>query len=97
MFRFKAFVLLACMLALTAVAGCGDSCLSLANAICSCQLDPNSQAVCNANAKAQESTFAVGKLDEKFCQGKLDDHSCDCNKLNTQAGREACGLVIAKP
>jgi hypothetical protein len=97
MFRFKALALFACMLGLIAAAGCGDACLSLANQICSCQPDPNSQAVCNAHAKAQESTFAVGKADEKFCQGKLDAHACDCNKLNTAEGRLACGLVINPP
>src|SRR5258708_19660031 len=94
---FKALRLFGCVLGLTLGGGCGGGCLSLANQICSCQPDPNSQAVCSARAKAQESTFAVGKADERFCQQKLDAHLCDCNKLNTAEGRAACGLVIASP
>ncbi len=91
---FQTLRLLACVLSLSLAAGCGDACLSLADKICSCQLDDNLKAACNARAKQQESTFAVGPEDEKLCQQKLDSNACDCTKLITEEGRRACGLVI---
>lgn len=90
----KTLRLLACVLSLSLAAGCGDACLSLANQICRCQVNDVLKAACNARAKEQESTFAVGPEDEKLCQQKLDSNACDCNKLNTEEGRRACGLVI---
>ena len=107
MFR-KVAALLACLL--FAAPGCKDACLSLADQICACQPDPTSQSNCQQQAKTSEGTFAVGPADEKFCQSKLDLQQCDCAsqsspaavaaccaKLNTQEGREACGLVITSP
>jgi hypothetical protein len=93
----KALRLLACMLSFALASGCGDACLSLANQICSCQPDSNSKAICNQKAKDAEANFAVGKVDTKICQGLLDAHQCDCNKLITAEGRQACGLVITQP
>lgn len=91
---FKGLRVLACMLSLSLAAGCGDACLSLANQICSCQLDETAKASCNQQAKEAEKTFAVRPEDEKLCQQTLDSHACDCNKLNTAEGRRACGLVV---
>ena len=93
----KALRLLACVLSFALASGCGDSCLSLANQICSCQPDSNTQAICNQKAKDAESIFAVGTMDTKLCQQLLDNHQCDCNKLITAEGRQACGLVITTP
>ena len=106
----KALSLIACLLGLALAAGCGDACLSLANEICSCQPDDNSRAICNAQAKAQATTFNVGKADQQFCQQKLDSQACNCsaqkttsgrsaccNRLNTAEGRAACGLVLTSP
>jgi hypothetical protein len=93
----RALRLLACMLSFGLASGCGDPCLSLANQVCSCQPDSNSQAICNQKAKDAEAIFAVGKADSQLCQQKLDSHLCDCNKLITAEGRQACGLVITQP
>lgn len=91
---FKALPLLACVLSLSLAAGCGNACLSLADQICSCQPDENSRASCSTQAREAEATYAVRPQDEQFCQQKLDQHTCDCNKLDTEEGRRACGLVI---
>lgn len=109
MFRIRASLLAACALGLSLTAGCGNACLTLADQVCSCQPDDNSHQVCNAQAKAQQSSFPVGKADEAFCQAKLDSNACNCNqqdtaaraaccnRLNTAEGRAACGLVITSP
>ena len=82
------------MLSLSLAAGCGDACQSLASQICSCQPDDNARASCTQQAKEAEKTFPVRPEDERICQQKLDQHACDCNKLNTEEGRRGCGLVI---
>lgn len=100
----------ACVLTLTLSAGCADACLSLASEICNCQPDDNSRAICNSQASQQEASFPVGPQDQKFCQQKLDSQACDCSsegttaayasccgRLNTPAGRAACGLTITSP
>ena len=84
----------ACVLTLSLAAGCADACLNLANQICSCQLNDNSKAACNQQAKQAERQFAVRPEDETTCQGLIDSGACDCNKLNTEEGRRACGFVI---
>jgi hypothetical protein len=85
----------ASMLTLLLAAGCGDACLKLADEICSCQPDQASQANCQQRARDQEGIFTVGKQDERFCQNLLDSRSCDCQKLNTPEGRQACGISVS--
>ena len=90
----KALRTFACVLTLSLAAGCADACMNLASQICSCQLDDNSKAACNQQAKQAERVFAVGPEDEAKCQDLLDSKSCDCNKLNTEDGRRNCGLAV---
>jgi hypothetical protein len=89
----KLLLLLACVLTLTAAAGCGDPCRDLAGQICICFPDDGTRAVCNQRAKDAESSFPVSQQDKEFCQQKLDSHSCDCLKLATPEGRAGCGLT----
>jgi hypothetical protein len=88
----KVLRLLVCVVSFSVAAGCSDACISLANQICSCQPDTLSESNCQQLAQAQEATFSVRGQDEKFCQDKLDQGACDCNKLNTPEGRQNCGL-----
>jgi hypothetical protein len=85
----------ASMLTLLLAAGCGDACLKLADQICSCQPDQTSQANCQQRARDVEGVFNVRKQDEQFCQHLLDTNSCDCKKLDTPEGRQACGTSIS--
>ena len=84
--------LVACVLAMTLVAGCGDACLTLASQICGCLPDDGSRASCNARAKAQEANFPVRSQDQAFCQKQIDSKACDCTKLGTPEGKLGCGL-----
>jgi hypothetical protein len=93
----KALRLLACVLSLSLAEGCRDACLSLADRICSCQPDDASKANCNAQAKLEESIFAVTKADQSLCQAKLDANQCTCEVLNTPEGRASCGLTLTPP
>lgn len=84
--------LFACVLTLTAVAGCGDACLSLASQICLCLPDDGTRGACNKRASDSEAFFPVRANDQAYCQKQLDAHACDCNNLSTAAGKQACGL-----
>jgi hypothetical protein len=85
----------ASMLTLLLAAGCGNACLELADQICGCQPDQVTQANCQQRARDEEGVFNVRKQDEQFCQHLLDTHSCDCKKLDTPEGRQACGTSIS--
>ena len=95
--RFPALRLAACMLTLTAAAGCGDSCLTLAAQICHCLPDDGTRAACNQRAKESETNFTVGKQDEAFCQKQIDTKACDCTVISTPEGKVGCGIAYTTP
>jgi hypothetical protein len=66
-------------------------------ALFACMLGLIAAAGCGDACLSLANQICSCKADEKFCQGKLDAHACDCNKLNTAEGRLACGLVINPP
>ncbi len=88
----SALRLLACVLTLCGAVGCGDACLNLAKQICVCLPDDGTRAACNQRASDGETVFTVRPNDQAYCQHLLDTNSCDCTKLNTPAGKAACGL-----
>lgn len=91
--RLAPLLLLAGVLTLPLVAGCGNACLKLADQICSCQPDDNSRQNCQQRAREQEAIFSVRREDEQLCQQALDSNACDCQKLITPEGRKACGIA----
>jgi hypothetical protein len=90
----KVLPLLACVLTVTATAGCGDACRDLASQVCNCFPDDGTRTVCNQRAKDAESVYSVTAQDEQYCQHLIDTHACDCTKIATEAGRSACGLTL---
>lgn len=90
---WRALRILACMLSLTAAAGCGNACLTLASQICSCQPDDGTRAACNQRANDAQASFPIRPEDETYCQGLLNSNACDCNKLTTPQGRANCGIA----
>jgi hypothetical protein len=89
----KILLISASVLILAGAAGCGDACLSLAEQICQCLPDDGTRTACNRRAHDQEDSFPLRPEDTAFCQQKLDANACDCNKLNTLEGRQACGVA----
>jgi hypothetical protein len=80
------------VLTLTAAAGCGDACRSLAGQICQCLPDDGTRGACNRRASDEEAFFPIRPNDQAFCQQLLDARSCDCNNLSTADGKRNCGL-----
>jgi hypothetical protein len=97
--RLQPLILAAGMLTVLLANGCGNACLKLADQICSCQPDDNSRANCQQQARNNESIFNVRSQDEQVCQNLLDSGQCDCSKIDTPEGRQACGLnyTVAPP
>jgi hypothetical protein len=93
----KLLPLIACVLTLTATAGCGDACRDLASQVCNCFPDDGTRALCNQRAKDAESVFPVTQADEQYCQQKLDSHACDCTNIATSQGRINCGIAYPPP
>ena len=93
----KVLPLLACVLTLTATAGCGVPCRDVASQICNCYPDDGTRAVCNQRAKDAESVYPLSAADKQHCQDLLDAHTCDCTNIATPAGRTACGLTYPFP
>jgi hypothetical protein len=95
----RALRILACLLSLTFAAGCGDACLTLADQICVCLPDDGTRAACSKRARDQEASYPVRSEDTTYCQQQIDSHACDCNNLNTDQGRQNCGIAykIAQP
>jgi hypothetical protein len=91
--HFKPLLLLASVVTLLEVAGCGNPCLQLADQICSCQPDNVTRAACQQQARTQEGIFPVGSQTEQQCQKALDTHACDCTVITTPEGRVGCGLA----
>ena len=91
----KVLPLLACMVTVIFVAGCGDACLDLAGRICNCLPDDGTRAQCNRRAKDSETNFPVTQQDRTYCQHQIDTNACDCTKLATPEGKAACGIAFS--
>jgi hypothetical protein len=89
----RALLALACVLALSSTAGCGDACRSHAEQICACLPDDGSRAACTRRAKEAEVNFPVSAADQQRCQQLIDQKQCDCKVLNTPEGKLTCGLA----
>lgn len=91
--RSRPLILAACMLTVLLANGCGNACLKLADAICSCQANDTLKSNCQQRARDQDAIFNVRSQDEQYCQEILDSGKCDCKKLDTPEGRANCGMA----
>jgi hypothetical protein len=76
-------------------AGCTHPCLKLAEQICACEPGQIERETCE---KQMKSAFDAARPDEldtqaSVCSELID--TCDCHALDTEAGRQACGLARA--
>jgi hypothetical protein len=94
--RLRAFVgrwaLLGALVLPVAAAGCTDPCLALAQKLCDCQTTELGKQNCltsmlNSYQAARQSDLSAAAPE---CAKLVD--KCDCHKLDTEAGKQACGL-----
>jgi len=82
------------------LAGCGSPCQDLAERICNCQPAGGLRDNCKSSVKTQIDSLQPSAGDQSICTEKLqtcpDPESTpgQCEKIQTQAGKEACGLAF---
>lgn len=92
-------VLLAFSSLLLFTAGCKSQCRLLTEKQCDCTTNSNDKTACLTRAQAQDSSFGISagagatEADEDLCESLLV--VCDCRLLDTQAGKERCGIAYA--
>jgi len=86
--------------ALLGLAQCGSPCQDLAERICNCQPAGTLRDNCKSSAKQQIGSSNPTSSDQAFCADRLQ-HCPDpastptqCQVLQTQQGKEDCGLAF---
>lgn len=75
--------------------GCKSTCRQLSEKLCECTLNTNERTGCLQRAATAETTNPPTAEDEVACAALLDD--CDCRLVDTQAGKERCGIARGPP
>ena len=87
-------------LALLGMIGCGSPCQDLADRICNCQPAGTLRDSCKSSVKNQIGSANPSSSDQSTCSEKLktcpdpESTPSQCQVLETQAGKEACGLAF---
>lgn len=93
----KRLLLGAALATALAVAGCNNSCQTLANNICECSPTQAAQQNCQAEASIANGTATLSNDDLNRCSAL--QNACDCRMLATGsfAAKVACGLARPDP
>ncbi|MDY7226938.1 hypothetical protein [Hyalangium rubrum] len=78
-------------LALLALSGCKGPCRELSEKLCECSANTLEREVCIRRASNDEAFIEPTSQDEAVCEQRLE--TCDCNNLETDEGKIACGLA----
>lgn len=80
-------------LGLGGLTACTDPCLELARKLCECQDTQIARENCIRNAEAayQQADQDALAQSQSQCADLVD--GCDCNDLDTESGKQACGLA----
>lgn len=88
----RAAVLFALTSLLVVTSGCKTACRQLTEKQCDCTQSNTEKTACLSRASAQEGSFMPTAEEEATCDALLD--KCDCRLLDTQAGKENCGIAV---
>ncbi len=93
----KRLIVGAALATAAALAGCNNSCQTLANNICECSATQAAQQNCEAEASIANGTATLSNDDLNRCN--VLQNSCDCRMLATgsYAAKVACGLARPDP
>jgi hypothetical protein len=87
-------------LGLLCAVGCGSPCQDLADRICNCQPSGTLRDSCKSSVKNQIDAAKPTSSDQSYCSDRLktcpdpESTPSQCQVLETQAGKEACGLAF---
>ena len=73
------------------ISACSTQCEELAVEICACEPTRSARDACERRAQQQSDADEPSERDQNRCERLLD--TCDCNTLDTAAGKRACGLA----
>jgi hypothetical protein len=71
--------------------GCKGSCRQLSERLCDCSVNSVEKDACLQRAASEDTRIGPLPEDNKRCSEFLK--TCDCNTINTLAGKRACGLA----
>ncbi len=87
----RALVLAAALVGPLLLGGCTTPCEDLAAEICACEDSRSAEDACERRAKQQSDVDEPSQAEQDRCEALLE--SCDCDELDTAAGKRACGLA----
>lgn len=82
---------LALLVALPFLAACSTPCEDLAEKICACEVTTTAREACERRASDLQDRRGTSDSEQNRCDEFVD--GCDCNALDTAAGKRACGLA----
>ena len=85
-----ALTLLVLLFGATTLTACKGSCRQLSEKLCQCSRNSLERDACMRRVSQEEGRIEVTPEHEAVCQGLLE--GCDCNLIDTPAGKKACGL-----
>jgi hypothetical protein len=77
--------------ALFALAGCKGPCRELSEKLCECSQNSVERELCLQRAANEQARFEPSPEEEAVCEERIK--TCDCNALETDEGKRACGLA----
>lgn len=86
-------VLIAFCSLLLVTSGCKSQCRLLSEKLCDCTTNSTDKTNCLSGAASREVGYAPTEETEARCQALAA--SCDCRLVDTQAGKERCGLAVS--
>lgn len=87
----RSFLLALLPLGLLLVTGCHGPCRQLSEKLCECSENSIQKEACLRRVSSEESRVAPTAEQEQVCAGLLA--GCDCHKIDTAEGKQACGLA----
>lgn len=79
------------LLAVLPLLACSTPCEDLAEKICACEPSSTSRNACERRASELQSSRGTSDAEQDRCDSFIGN--CDCNALDTAAGKRACGLA----
>ena len=87
----RALLLAVAALCPLVLAACSTPCEELAAKICACEPSTSARDACERRAGQQSDANEPSEAEQNRCEGLID--GCDCNALDSRAGKRACGLA----
>jgi hypothetical protein len=86
-------VLIAFSSLLLVTSGCKTQCRLLSEKLCDCTTNSTDKTNCLQSVAARDGTYVATEQSEATCEALAPN--CDCRLVDTQAGKERCGMAVS--